>query len=211
MNIYEKLAAVQQETKAPKNLYNSFGEYKYRSAENILEAVKPILERNGALICLSDDIVEIGGRIYVKATATFLDAKDGAAVQVTAFAGETAEKKKLDASQLTGVASSYARKYALNGLLLLDDTKDADTDEFARQTGADKKTKETKPAGSSMAEEIRDLAKQANVPESSICTQAGLEKLDDLTDPQLFARLKSALMAKINFMRVNDGAAGQAD
>lgn len=134
MNIYEKLAAVQQELKAPKDKKNTFGGYNYRSAEGILEAVKPILEANGALIAISDEITETGGRIYVKATATFLDRKDGAAIQVTAYAREPEQKKGMDEAQITGTASSYARKYALNGLLLIDDTKDPDTDEYHRQT-----------------------------------------------------------------------------
>ena len=134
MNIYEKLAAVQQELKAPKDKYNKFGGYNYRSAEGILEAVKPVLTKHGALIAISDDITETGGRIYVKATATFLDQKDGGAVQVTAYAREAEQKKGMDESQITGTASSYARKYALNGLLLIDDTKDADTDEYQVQT-----------------------------------------------------------------------------
>lgn len=133
MSILEKLAAVQQEVKAPKNLYNSFGDFKYRSAESILESVKPILAKNNATIILSDSIEEVGGRIYVKATATIYDIEDGAAAGVSAFAREPDEKKKMDSAQITGTASSYARKYALNGLLLLDDTKDPDTDEYQRQ------------------------------------------------------------------------------
>ena len=135
MNIYEKLSAVQQELKAPKDKKNTYAGYNYRSAEGILEAVKPVLAKNGATICISDEITETSDRVYVKATATFLDLKDGAAVQVTAYAREAQEKKGLDVSQVTGTASSYARKYALNGLLLIDDTKDADTDEYAKQTG----------------------------------------------------------------------------
>lgn len=138
MNIYEKLAAVQQELKAPKDKKNTFAGYSYRSAEGILEAVKPVLAKYEALIAISDEIIDISGRIYVKATATFLDRKDGAAIQVTAYAREAEEKKGLDVSQVTGTASSYARKYALNGLLLIDDTKDADTDEYAKQTKEDK-------------------------------------------------------------------------
>lgn len=139
MSILEKLAAVQQEVKAPKNLYNSFGDFKYRSAESILEAVKPILAKNKATILLSDNIEEVGGRIYVKATATIYDIEGGAAFFVSAFAREPDEKKKMDSAQITGTASSYARKYALNGLLLLDDTKDPYTDEYQRQN------RETKP------------------------------------------------------------------
>ena len=159
MSILEKLAAVQQEVKAPKNLYNSFGDFKYRSAESILESVKPILAKNNATIILSDSIEEVGGRIYVKATATIYDIEDGAAASVSAFAREPDEKKKMDSAQITGTASSYARKYALNGLLLLDDTKDPDTDEYQRQN------RETKPEklDSETINTIVSLAKLAEV------------------------------------------------
>lgn len=171
MTIYEKLAAVQQELKAPKDKFNKFGGYSYRSAEGILEAVKPALKKYNAAITLSDEIVEVGGRIYVKATAIFYDteklymikaeiktvpsdtvpaiyhinadngdiippykAEEYGPISVTAYAREAEDKKGLDVSQITGTASSYARKYALNGLLLIDDTKDADTDEYHEQT-----------------------------------------------------------------------------
>ena len=134
-NIWEKLAAVQQEVKAPKNQKNTHLKYNYRSAEGILEAVKPILQKYGATICLSDEIVEKNGRTYVMATAVFLDPdKDGKAIQVTAYAREADSKPGLDVAQVTGSASSYARKYALNGLLLLDDAKqDPDTEENTRR------------------------------------------------------------------------------
>lgn len=155
MNIYEKLAAVQRELKAPKDKYNSFGEYKYRSLEGIAEAVKPVLEKYNCTIYITDEVVEIGGELTIKATAHFVDVEQApemsmdsrgitftkAMLEATAYAGITNEKKKLDRSQLYGVASSYARKYAMNGLLLIDDTKDADTEEYAKQT-QDKNTRE---------------------------------------------------------------------
>lgn len=125
----ERLLAIQNELKAPKGQYNSFGKYKYRSAEDILEAVKPLAEQHSVLIYCSDDIVMVGNRIYVKATATAEDVTGRcSAITVTAFAREPDDKKGMDASQITGTASSYARKYALNGLLCIDDAKDADTD-----------------------------------------------------------------------------------
>lgn len=127
--VLEHLAAVQAELKAPKDQYNSFGKYKYRSAEGILEAVKPIVKKHGCVLWISDEMVEIGGRVYVKATAYFaLTDIDGlaTAVAVSAFAREPETKTGMDASQITGAASSYARKYALNGLFAIDDTKDAD-------------------------------------------------------------------------------------
>jgi len=119
----EKLAKIQRELKAPKNQFNSFGKYNYRSCEDILEALKPLLD--GAVLTLSDDMVEVGGRIYAKATARYQNGEFG--YFTTAFAREPEDRKGMDSSQITGTASSYARKYALNGLLLIDDTKDADT------------------------------------------------------------------------------------
>lgn len=127
----ERLLAIQNELKAPKGQYNSFGKYKYRSAEDILEAVKPIAMKHNVLIYCSDDIVMVGNRIYVKAIATAEDVTGICnAIAVTAFAREPDDKKGMDASQITGTASSYARKYALNGLLCIDDAKDADTDAY---------------------------------------------------------------------------------
>ena len=120
----KELIEIQKELKAPKGQYNSFGKYKYRSCEDILEAVKPLCTKLGLLLTISDEIVEIGGRVYVKATATIR--KESQYVTVSAFARESETKKGMDDSQITGSASSYARKYALNGLFLIDDTKDAD-------------------------------------------------------------------------------------
>lgn len=117
------LQTIQQELKAPKSNFNSFGKYSYRSCEDILEAVKPLLGES--TLVLSDEIVEVGGRVYVKAEATFTDGDK--IVKVHAFAREAEQKKGMDEAQITGSASSYARKYALNGLFLIDDTKDADT------------------------------------------------------------------------------------
>ena len=135
MNIYEKLLLVQTELKAPKNRYNSYGEYHYRSCEDILEAVKPLLNAVKAGLFIEDEVVEVGGRIYVSAIVRFIDLeKADASITVRGFAREALERKKLDVSQITGTASSYARKYALNGLFLIDDVKDPDTDEFRAET-----------------------------------------------------------------------------
>lgn len=127
-NVREKLAAVQKVLKAPKSQYNSFGKYAYRSCEDILEAAKPLCIENGLVLTISDEIIEVGGRIYVKATATVADAQieSEGVISVTGFAREPEDKKGMDSSQITGAASSYARKYALNGLFSIDDTKDAD-------------------------------------------------------------------------------------
>lgn len=135
LTINDKLSAIQTKIKAPKNLYNSFGKYNYRNAESILEAVKPYLESLNLFLVINDSIVMVGERYYVRATATLADCETGESIEVSAYARETEEKKGMDGSQVTGATSSYARKYALNGLFLLDDTKDADTDEYAKATG----------------------------------------------------------------------------
>ena len=136
MEFMEKVMAVQSGLKAPKGQYNSFGKYSYRSCEDILEAVKPLLKSNGLIINVSDEIIEVGGRVYVKATASLFDTTSNNVIAATAFAREPDEKKGMDASQVTGTASSYARKYALNGLLCIDDTKDADSDETPKTPAA---------------------------------------------------------------------------
>lgn len=130
MNIQEKLTTIQLDLKAPKSKRNNFGNYNYRSCEDILEAVKPLLAANMCSLTLDDDVLCIGDRVYVKATATLTDHAEGATISTHAFAREAETKKGMDESQITGTASSYARKYALNGLFAIDDTKDADTDEY---------------------------------------------------------------------------------
>jgi hypothetical protein len=119
------LGNIQSELKAPKNQHNTFGKYHYRSCEDILEAVKPLLKKYDSTLTISDTVEEIGGRIYVKATATF-EGGDGCSAVVTAYAREAEDRKGMDDSQITGATSSYSRKYALNGLFLIDDTKDSD-------------------------------------------------------------------------------------
>lgn len=133
------LTKIQSELKAPKNLTNKFGGYSYRSCEGILEAAKPILAKYDATLIISDDIFSSGDRVYVKATASF-KCKEGEA-SVTAFARESASKKGMDESQITGSASSYARKYALNGLFLIEDSPDADATNDHGKNPAAKKTK----------------------------------------------------------------------
>lgn len=144
----ERLIAVQSQLKVPKNQYNDYGGFKYRSCEDILEAVKPLLQKEGLYVTIADDIVVIGERFYVKATATLSDGENSISNQ--AFAREDAAKKGMDGSQVTGAASSYARKYALNGLLAIDDTKDADTlnngKEYMATSKDSGKAKATAPA-----------------------------------------------------------------
>lgn len=159
MSIYEKLSIIQSELKAPKGQYNNYGGYKYRSCEDILNALKPLLKANNCVLTISDKIIEIGTRYYIEATVILTSTDDNhEAISNTAYAREEETKKGMDGSQITGTASSYARKYALNGLFLIDDTKDADTDEHAKQTGAE--PKEEKKASEKQIELMRKIAEE---------------------------------------------------
>lgn len=169
MNVYEKLINVQSELRAPKGQYNSFGKYNYRSCEDILEALKPVLQKNKATVTVSDKIISVNEsdtsvRIYVEATASFIDTESMEKVEVTAYAHEGVGKNGMDASQVTGATSSYARKYALNGLFLIDDNKDADTDEFTQQNKEDGKV--TKPTGKNGSKKSDDDKKNQKMIES---------------------------------------------
>lgn len=175
------LVSIQNELKAPKNQFNSFGEFHYRSCEDILEAVKPLLFNYGAALILSDDIVLIGNRYYVKATATLYTA-EGNTFKASAFAREMETRKKMDDGQLTGAASSYARKYALNGLFDIDDAKDADTRDNSDLGGS-------KPA-EKPAKDI-DIDKEMK----AATTSAELQKMCRLllnTKPELKEKIKEA-------------------
>ena len=156
-SIYAKLIEIQSEMKVPKNLYNKFGGFNYRNGESILEAAKPICKKHGVTLYLSDEIELIGDRFYVKATATLTDGNEF--VSTHAYAREVESKKGMDGSQVTGVASSYARKYALNGLFNLDDNKDADSNEYANLTSRER------PEGQYLPEKQE--------PEKVICPQCG--------------------------------------
>lgn len=202
----KELIAIQSELKAPKGQHNNFGNYNYRSAEDILEAVKPLCHKNNCIITLSDEIVLVGDRFYIKATATIKNSS-GEQTEVTAYAREEETKKGMDASQITGTASSYARKYALNGLFCIDDTKDADTDEFAKKTGRNAETKgrtaKGKEAAEKMPSEPKELtyrerviitAKERNITMQELARDYGLDKntteerykevLEDLEKPE---------------------------
>jgi hypothetical protein len=135
-----KLVKIQAELKAPKGQLNKFGNYRYRSAEDIIEAVKPIIHKNGCALLLSDEIIQVGDRIYVRATAMLVDEENKDTIKIYGWAREEEVKKGMDAAQITGSASSYARTYALNGLFAIDDTKDADaTNEHKDEVGNDKR------------------------------------------------------------------------
>lgn len=189
MNLKEKLVAIQGELKAPKNQYNSFGDFKYRSCEDILEAVKPLLKKQKVVLTLSDEVVAVGDRVYIRACATIADTESEEHYSNVAYAREALSKPKMDDAQITGTASSYARKYALNGLFLIDDTKDADTDEHAKQTGKEKKTKETKKATANQIKLVKGLVQDID----AMLTYYGLEKIEDLTMEQA-----SEVITKLN-------------
>ena len=132
-NILKKTFDIQQELKVPKNQRNTFGNYNFRNCEDIMEASKPICAKHNCLLTCSDELIQVGDRYYVKATATLFDIDSEESISTSACAREEETKKGMDASQITGASSSYARKYALNGLLQLDDNKDADTNEYKKQ------------------------------------------------------------------------------
>lgn len=185
MSVYEKLIAVQSELKAPKNQRNSFGNYNYRSCEDILEALKPILAEHKATVFISDNpSVRENLWTYIESTATFVDIETGESVRVTAYAREAEMKKGMDVSQVTGSASSYARKYALNGLFLIDDTKDADTDEHQKQTGGQTNKPFSKDDITSIRLDLVKVAtatnKDVNSLEQWVAGQIGIENFEEL-------------------------------
>lgn len=140
----KELIAIQSELKAPKSQFNKFGGYKYRKAEDILEAVKPLLNKQKCTLTITDDIVMVGNRIYVKATATIKNEK-GECETTTGWAREEETKKGMDGSQITGASSSYARKYALNGLFAIDDNADSDTTNDGQHQEAQQQTQTQQP------------------------------------------------------------------
>ncbi len=193
MNIYEKLLNIQNALKCNKSQYNSFGKYYYRSCEDILEAVKPICQQHGAVLTVSDEIALIGERFYIKATATLIDVESGERVSATAFAREEQDKKGMDASQLTGSCSSYARKYTLNGLFCIDDTKDADAlpqGEQAKETTSGKVTAQ-------QVADLQALAKQKGVSVESIVNGYKLKTLQDIS-PQQWAQAMNGLQKRVD-------------
>ena len=175
---------IQTQIKAPKNLYTSFGKYNYRNAEGICEAVKPFLEKENVSLILVDDMVAIGNRYYLKATARLFDNENNENIEVSAFAREPEQKKGMDESQITGTASSYARKYALNGLFLLDDTKDADTDEYHNQTAYQQANENKTTVTSEQVGKLKLEMIRTGATEQYICEYYKLNKLIDMTQEQ---------------------------
>lgn len=160
----KELVEIQSKLKAPKNQYNSFGKYKYRNAEDILEAVKPLLAETRCTLTISDEIVMVGDRIYVKATTLLINSA-GHTVSTTAYAREEETKKGMDASQVTGATSSYARKYALNGLFCIDDTKDADSMD---NTASGAKQSAPKPTAQAQAPQPKPEIKKVKISMSQV-------------------------------------------
>ena len=189
--IHQKLIEVQEELKAPKGQYNSFGKYYFRSTEDIVEALKPLLIKRGLLLLMYDEIELIGSRIYVVSTA---DLTDGAAnIKVSARARESETKKGMDDSQITGTASSYARKYALNGMFLIDDSKDADTPEYSGQMNNQQQSKQPKQPGvtlDAVKTALNELVKKTNGDYTKISAyllkQVGADNFNALSSQQLF-------------------------
>lgn len=184
MGITEKLMHIQTQIKAPKNLYNSFGRYKYRNAEGICEAAKPYLKKEGCSLTLGDEIVEVGGRVYVMSTALLRDIESGEEVLVSAYAREALEKKGMDDSQITGTASSYARKYALNGLFLLDDAKDADDGNIAAEFDAEFEKIQNMKISAVKVNSLKARCKTDDVKEDVIKKLYKVNNISDLTEIQ---------------------------
>ena len=183
-NIYKKLNEIQIKLKAPKSQFNKFGNYKYRNCEDILEALKPLLNEFKTVISLKDEIVFIEGRFYVKATVTLIDSETGEAFSTSAFAREEETKKGQDGSQITGASSSYARKYALNGLFAIDDTKDSDsTNTQGKEEHKQDKVQEFLNSREGMIERLNENLSSDKL--KRMLTAYKVEELWQMTDEQL--------------------------
>lgn len=182
MKLNEKLINIQSKLKAPKGQYNSFGKYSYRSCEDIFEALKPLLAEEKVSLLMSDDLLLIGERYYVKATATLTDGEE--LISNVAYAREEETKKGMDGSQITGASSSYARKYALNGLFLIDDVKDSDS----TNTGDKKEEKKDEIKGSSrivLLNKINELELELDIPHEKTLEIYKVNSTNQMTDSQL--------------------------
>ena len=179
MAIYEKLLNIQSELKAPKNQTNNFGRYNYRSCEDILEAVKPILKKEKCVVIVNDEIEQVDNRFYVKATVSLVDVESGEIIASSAYAREEENKKGMDSSQVTGATSSYARKYALNGLFAIDDTKDSDV------TNSGEENESSASQQSLIKQQIGEILKVKGIGFDKLTevikTKFKKQKFDDLT------------------------------
>lgn len=182
MEIYKKLIKIQSELKAPKNQYNKFGNYNYRNCEDILEALKPLLAKQNLTLLVGDDLILIGDRYYVKSTATLTDGEE--TITNVSYAREEETKKGMDGSQITGASSSYARKYALNGLFLIDDVKDSDS----TNTGQKQETKKEETKGSQrivLLNRISELELELDIPHEKTLEVYKVSSNSQMTDSQL--------------------------
>lgn len=229
-NIYQKLSYIQLNLKAPKNQYNKFGGYNYRNCEDIQEALKPLMNEMSTVLIIGDELVLIGDRYYIKATARLMDMESGEAIENTAYAREEAEKKGMDASQITGSTSSYARKYALNGLFCIDDTKDMDcfpddakggeknTQDSNKKTAKSSKSKSSPEGqGKPLIDEQQMNAlfmemERANVSKETLLKAAHVDDFRKLT-PALYEGLMGRLKATTDRLQSpqNHGMAADMD
>lgn len=196
LSFYEKLSALITELKAPKGQRNNFGKYNYRSAEDILEAVKPLANKYGLVPMLTDEIVQVGDRYYVKAKAVITDGIN--TEKASGFAREPESKKGMDESQITGTASSYARKYAMNGLYQIDDTKDADTDEYKQQVDSTKPKKITKTQAKALQTRVDKLAELVSSKTEKHIT--GVQMAEKITDTKFLQAIPLAELDTEQFL-----------
>ena len=186
MGIYEKLGVIQQKLKAPKNQYNKFGNFYYRNCEDIQEALKPLLQEAGAVLVMEDKVMEIGGRVYVEATVTLYDCETGGTITAKAYAREEEQLKGMVAAQITGSASSYARKYALNGLFCIDDSKDPDytNDRPDSQDKGKKQPERNTKVSKNQIAVVRKEIERTGAKEAAVCYQYRIKTLDEMTIEQ---------------------------
>ena len=198
MNIYEKLLNVQTELKAPKGQFNAFGKYKYRRCEDILEALKPVLNKYKLTFFINDEIVEVNNRNYVKATITIINIeKPDEQIQTSALAREEETKKGMDGSQITGASSSYARKYALNGMFMIDDTKDSDsTNTHGKDKTEQEKVKDFLNSRNGMIEKLSEYVKGDKL--ERMLKNYGVNELFEMKDEQLKDACKKIFDKKVS-------------
>ena len=188
LGIREKLSEIQTKMNVPKGKHSNYGGYDYRSAESILNEFKKYAREYNSSLLLRDEVVEIAGRVYVKSVATLIDCENGEEISTTGYAREPESKPKMDESQVTGSSSSYARKYAMNALFLLDDVKDPDTDEYKKQTGADQKNGGKKEQATQDTfvnqyhiNSLRKMFEKEGIDENKLLAGYQIKKIEELT------------------------------
>ena len=201
--LHQKLTEIQNELTVNKDLYNSFGKYSYRSCESILEKVKPLCKKHGVSLRITDEIKLIGNRYYIEATAHIANMESGAAIEVKAYAREAEEKKGMDESQITGSASSYARKYALSGLFALDDGKDADSDDNTKKAIMEKEASAEKQANPITEEDKKEMAK-LNIKIENLAKYLQC-KPEEITHDQIVEAVKSKKEALMKIKEAENG------